>query len=97
MDTGSCSTGPRVCSPQWAIEGSHKVLYYRPMKNERIIYFILTCLGFFFLLCLFTKQQQERKMQEANEPDTSVQIRREQGDRTKPLLQAGPRALSQHP
>ena len=36
-------------------------------------------------------------MQEANEPDTSVQIRREQGDRTKPLLQAGPRALSQHP
>ena len=36
-------------------------------------------------------------MQETNEPDTSVQIRREQGDRTKPLLQAGPRALSQHP
>lgn len=61
VDTGSCSTGPRVCSSQWAIEGSHKVFYCRPMKNERIIYFILTCLGFFFLLSLFTKQQQERK------------------------------------
>ena len=86
VDTGSCSTRPRVCYSQWAIEVSHKVLYYRPMKNERITYFILTCLGFFFLFCLFTKQQQERKMQEANEPGTSVQIsvqiRREQGDRT---------------
>lgn len=50
----------------------------------RELYITLACLGFFFslfLLFLFTKQQQERKMQEANEPGTGVQIRRDQGRR----------------
>lgn len=34
----------------------------------------------FFLLFLFTKRQQERKMQEADDPGTGVQIGRDQGD-----------------
>jgi len=79
--------GPVLHHGRW--KGSHKVLYYRPTKNERITCITLTCLGFFFP-CLFTKQQQERKMQEAGEPGPGIQIRREQGGRTKLLLQVGP-------
>lgn len=41
---------------------------------------LLSLVWVFFLLLLCTKQQQERKMQEADEPGTGVQIRREQGD-----------------
>lgn len=81
--------GPGVCSSQQEVEGSHKVLYYRPTKNERIIYYS-HLFGF-----LFTKQQQERKTQEADEPGTGVRVRRGPGDEGRLLLgtgtwQAGP-------
>lgn len=73
--TESFSVGPRVCSSQQEVEGSHKVLYYRPTKNERIIYYS-HLFGF-----LFTKQQ-ERKMQEADGPGAGVRNRRARGMRT---------------
>lgn len=47
------------------------------LQKMRELCIILTSLGFFFLF-LFTKQQQEREMQVADEPGMRLQIGRDQ-------------------
>lgn len=68
----------------------HIKFFITDLQKMRELHVLLSLVWVFFLLRLFTKQRQERKMQEAGESGPGTQIRREQGGRTKLLLQIGP-------